>query len=93
MNDRETGGPAFPVATSDSAAPVQVGNFTWQFPGLTLRDYFAARAMQALIDGFFREGLCDKLHDFAAKNNQEGEEYLATSAYAHADAMLKVRKS
>lgn len=33
----ETGGPAFPVSHQD-------GHSTWQFPGMTLRDYFIAHA-------------------------------------------------
>ena len=43
-----TGGPAFPFAFTDEA---RVSD------GMTLRDYFAAKAMQALIDndGLFSE--------------------------------------
>ena len=37
---KETGGPAFPQQT----------DITLSYKGMTLRDYFAARAMQALID-------------------------------------------
>lgn len=46
---------------------------TW---GLTLRDYFAAQALPAIIEA--RRGL--------------GEEAAAKSAYAHADAMLAARE-
>ena len=38
--EKDTGGPAFPFI--DSASPLE-------HPGMTLRDYFAAKAMQALI--------------------------------------------
>lgn len=42
------GGPAFPVSTSVNDATGeyghQTGNATWQCPGMTLRDYFAAHA-------------------------------------------------
>ena len=46
MNE-ETGGPAFPQKT----------DLTLGYSGMTLRDYFAAKAMQALIDndGLFSE--------------------------------------
>lgn len=47
------GGPAFPVETR-STVDVESGDFghqngpgLWQFAGMTLRDYFAAKAMQA----------------------------------------------
>jgi hypothetical protein len=39
MNYTKTGGPAFPVAIDDQVLD----------DGMTLRDYFAARAMQALL--------------------------------------------
>lgn len=44
------GGPAFPVDTRSTGSEEsgdyghQTGNITWQFPGMTLRDYFAAKA-------------------------------------------------
>ena len=39
MNKTNTGGPAFAVA--------ELSNIKWD--GMTLRDYFAAKAMQALL--------------------------------------------
>ena len=36
---KETGGPAFPVGSGDMRDPT----------GMTLRDYFAAKAMQSLL--------------------------------------------
>jgi hypothetical protein len=51
----ETGGPAFPSGLIDPSTPedavLPINN------GMTLRDYFAAKAMQALIDndGLFSE--------------------------------------
>ena len=60
------GGPAFPV--QNAAA--------WQAHGMSLRDYFAAKAMQAATTGSM-EGL-----------SKEG---LAVWAYQMADAMLTVR--
>lgn len=43
MADFKDGGPAFPVSTSLEAGQYghQDGPQTWQFPGMTLRDYFA----------------------------------------------------
>jgi hypothetical protein len=48
--------------------------------GMTLRDYFAAKAMQ----GCFDNPIDDSAH---------GKEYIATHAYLMADAMLKARQS
>jgi hypothetical protein len=39
---RDTGGPAFPVGTA--------------YQGMTLRDYFAAKAMQSLIEKYTHDG-------------------------------------
>jgi hypothetical protein len=63
----ETGGPAFP-------APAGVSHITEQ--GMTLRDYFAAKAMQAELIS----GVC--LDEFPEH---------ASRAYKMADAMLKAR--
>lgn len=63
------GGRVYPLdATQDGVQFV-----TW---GLTLRDYFAAQALPAIIEA--RRGL--------------GEEASAKSAYTHADAMLAARE-
>jgi len=66
---KDTGGPAFP-------SPRWEG---WGSPqeGMTLRDYFAAEAMQSL--------LLDGNYDFSDRN------LIAQKAYAFADAMLEAR--
>jgi len=66
----ETGGPAFP-------APAGVSHITEQ--GMTLRDYFAAKAMQGLITG-------------TSMWRDDEDIQLAKSAYEMADAMLKARE-
>jgi len=69
MRTQDNGGPAFPVpglmADED-------------FNGMTLRDYFAAKAMQ----GAFSSPIA------ASRDEQE---YIAMHAYRMADAMLKAR--
>lgn len=65
---KDTGGPAFP-------APAGVSHITEQ--GMTLRDYFAAKAMQSLIL---------EVADWKYMPNE-----IANFAYAQADAMLKAR--
>ena len=76
MSD-EKGGPAFPVSTANETEGHQDGAITWQFPGMTLRDYFAAKAMQGLLN-----------ESNAGDGNWEIE---AIAAYKIADAMLKER--
>jgi hypothetical protein len=61
--------PAFPVFPETS------GGHAAAFQGMTLRDYFAAKAMQ----GFQQEWVYDNSDEIASK------------AYALADAMLKAR--
>jgi hypothetical protein len=70
MSNTNTGGPAFP-------APAGVAHITEQ--GMTLRDYFAAKAMQGII--LHPQGLAG-LWDEAAQES-----------YKVADAMLKARDS
>lgn len=59
-----TGGPAFPVGVTN---------------GMTLRDYFAAKAMQAMLSS-----------PNCPMNVKESQ--LATQAYSTADAMLQARE-
>jgi hypothetical protein len=88
---KQDGGPAFPVEV-DSTQPYgrQTGDTVWQTYGMTLRDYFAAKAMQSLIvvvsAGQHNAG--------ALAGHQAGvrtEMHIARDAYAMADAMLKAR--
>lgn len=82
MSARETGGSAFPcIPPQDTAAGCAVG---YPFPdaGMTLRDYFAAKAMPAVID------MCK---DDARKEGLSYPEYIAAVSYGIADAMLKAR--
>ena len=81
-NKINDGGPAFPMGYHPE------GNSADQF-GMTLRDYFAAAALQAIISSALSEGTKTMYNirkpDFL--------ECLSLDAYAHADAMLKARKS
>jgi hypothetical protein len=70
MSKINTGGSAFPSHGS-------MGEVTQE--GMTLRDYFAAKALQGL--------LFDDNGDFSDRN------WLAEKAYAFADAMLKAREA
>ena len=75
MSKTETGGPAFPLA------PHGAQTLGLHITGMTLRDYFAAKALQGLLSDLPKTlyGL-----DWEAKT--------VVSAYSIADAMLEARK-
>lgn len=93
MSTINDGGPAFPVSTRGHDGVSGHGPYghqnsanSWQFPGMTLRDYFAAKAMHALSSG--------DIADLADKDGVDGEPvvaYMARTAYHMADAMLAAR--
>jgi hypothetical protein len=58
------------------------GEILYQSDGMTLRDYFAAKAMQAVITGYATQNKVDSYSD-----------YWAGFAYEMADAMLKAREA
>lgn len=83
---KETGGPAFPQSGAISGAGDVWNSSELGGEGLTLRDYFAAKAMDAASrdsDGTL-QGSCFE----TAEGIAEG---IACRAYLLADAMLKVR--
>ena len=69
----DTGGSAFPSENSR-----QTGNMTWHHEGMSLRDYFAAKAMSAFLVGVNEDGY-----------SADG---ISIMAYEIADAMLKERE-
>ena len=72
MSEINNGGPAFPVWELNGSGNPEMTCF-----GMTLRDYFAAKAMQADLTAGGIEG-CDV-------------EAAAAMAYEMADAMIKAR--
>lgn len=66
---KDTGGPAFPVSWEMEGEIVALS-------GMTLRDYFAAKAMQGMV----------------AKGGYDKWTYISQDAYELADAMLEARK-
>lgn len=75
-NTKNNGGPAFPVTLSEDH-----GQPSWHPNGMTLRDYFAAKAMAALIVAI----------PGGDNGAAQADEY-AQGSYEMADAMLKARK-
>jgi len=53
---------------------------TYSYGGMSLRDYFAAKAMRVILEKTWDDGTVSRGH-------------VAEWAYAHADAMLKAREA
>lgn len=68
MSNTNTGGPAFPSPTDGMLVN----------EGMTLRDYFAAKAMQSMC---------------LAVRREQDVEIIPEAAYRMADAMLKAREA
>jgi hypothetical protein len=80
MSKIETSGPAFSaeIGPPSDGYMVQTGDRQWLHPGMTLRDYFAAKAMAVLLDAELpTTGYSIRL--------------AADAAYGVADAMLFAR--
>lgn len=75
----DTGGPAFPRPAGDFNG-TRHGNGAQS--GMTLRDYFAAKAMQAVIVN----------SDQGSVSIGEVDLWIGSYAYSVADAMLKARQ-
>lgn len=58
--------------------------------GMSLRDYFAAKAMHALIAA---EHNAEAIADLMEASGMEPETLTALGAYKYADAMLKAREA
>jgi hypothetical protein len=89
MNDKNTGGPAFPTPIDDVGNHAHYNHVDSEKngPGMTLRDYFAAKAMQAMIREYF------DLNgpSFGDGHNKGLYHNLPSHAYKMADAMLAAR--
>lgn len=85
MSEHEDGGPAFPQLTDYIVDGVPVAITDPKQPGMTLRDYFAAKALVLFSDVVVLKALSD------STKGAEVEDVIARSCYAQADAMLKAR--
>lgn len=79
MGNLDNGGYAFPIPNADfqTFAPNTVEEYKRIQSGMTLRDYFAAKAMQGIISSDCNYGAFGDL---------------ANDAYCIADAMLEARE-
>lgn len=90
MNDKNTGGTAFPAGYISKQRPAHDPGADFRVTaisepaqkGMTLRDYFAAKAMQGLLSANAMYG-----------GKTDNRLALAADAYATADAMLKAREA
>jgi len=77
MTDKQSGGPAFPLHNHGAQT------LGLHLSGMTLRDYFAAKAMQAVMN--------DWMQSFDVFQDADTAECIARDCYIVADAMLKAR--
>jgi hypothetical protein len=83
MNDEThyEGGPAFPAKLTGPCEAFGLradSNHMIEFHGMTLRDYFAAKAMLAILGN--------------QNSRSSAPDFVSEWAYKHADAMLKERE-
>ena len=71
--------PAFPVQFKGTTEP--------SLSGMTLRDYFAAKAMQVILQSQYEDGI------YVGDDDNDSEQMCARSAYIMADAMLEAREA
>jgi hypothetical protein len=81
MSTQDNGGSAFPQDewSCDASDYLIAG-------GMTLRDYFAAKAMQGILSDA-------EVTRVMASGERSSTEELCSAAYSFADAMLKARQS
>ena len=82
------------MSTNEYAFPVHETPDSTDSPGMTLRDYFAAKAMAAAIA---HHGIYDEGHPSASMTTATAFGYFAEEvakiAYAYADEMMAARKA
>jgi hypothetical protein len=88
MSNTNTGGPAFPGVEYKQPGGAGVSVMTI-VGGMTLRDYFAAKAMQSILPSY--QNVFDD--ETGSDDDPTFPELLAKDAYVMADAMLKVREA
>jgi hypothetical protein len=80
---------AFPQPSLTVTDMGQVRAFTVAYDGMDLRDYFAAKAMPALV---INREIHKVIYQIASQESKTPEECLAIMSYAVADAMMKARE-
>lgn len=83
--EQPAGGPAFPCH------PDVIPRNDRDYAGMTLRDYFAAKAMQGIVSSIDGEDNYRRLRGHATDAGLSVSEWIARDSYKQADAMLKAR--
>ncbi|MDR9051735.1 hypothetical protein [Burkholderia multivorans] len=100
MNKINDGGPAFPTGLKATRIEMaggryegtHVAEYAAAAPGITLRDYFAAKALQGLLaDPSTNTAINSTDRDFIEREQQKFADLTARAAYRMADAMLRAR--
>jgi hypothetical protein len=81
---RDDGGSAFPIGGAEWSESTHSYDIVPLTGGMTLRDYFAAKAMQGWIASYGP--------DATIQNLQKAAPIVSAVAYEIADAMLEARK-
>lgn len=90
MNAIKDGGPAFPLRADRNDAG---GICDPREPGMSMRDYFAAKAMHAELTTCGVPGeACEALVEAARRDGIDPVRKIARNAYEIADAMLAERE-
>ena len=82
----KNGGPAFPFSALSPEGP----NVYKDNEGMSLRDYFAAKALQAIVESTGQTPVGTKVP--WSDGNTNHAQWSASAAYAYADAMLAARE-
>lgn len=85
MESKNNGGQAFPLPV----AYTPLGKEVPSYPGMTLRDYFAAKALIALFSGEANPRVGREVEPY--NSSPSHRDWSAKEAYALADAMLAAR--
>ncbi|KAB0573407.1 hypothetical protein [Brucella pituitosa] len=83
MAEIKTGGAAFPCEGGSEGG-------LYADPGMTLRDYFAAKALQGFLSSRYVSDFIKEVGNFST--DADVRRNLATNAYLYADAMLTARE-
>lgn len=85
-NPQDDGGPAFPCDPFIASEPGHQSVAKRLAEGMSLRDYFAAKALQGLLANIANED------EFASGDFRVVTDHYASIAFQYADAMLRARQ-
>ena len=87
MSDTQDGGPAFPQSPFTNPR----GDFDWGHGGMSLRDWFAGKALEGMLAAVASTEIRDGVLGAAEELKVSVPMYHAIAAFAVADAMIARR--